>query len=267
MATRELGVAPEGRSKAQGRSGYYFWMSALLLALVLIGFAPTLYLRAFFPRTAEPNMPFYLYLHGAVLTGWFVWLTSQAWLVRSGRTVVHRRMGWIGVAIAAGAVMAGPTATFGVIGRLQAAGLDFDTDMSALPFLGVEGVTMLEFASPIVWGNLIGIAVFGALVTAAVLLRKRPEYHKRLIVIASMGIIAPALARISRWPVFGGEDSGLVPIVGLALLLSVAGHDWLRLRKIHPATIAGTVAVLAGVFGSNLVATTEFGQAFVRSLG
>ena len=52
-----------------------------------------------------------------------------------------------------------------------------------------------------------------------------------------------------------------------ALLLSVAAHDLIRKRRVHAATIAGTTAVLAGVFASNAVAATGFGQAFVRSLG
>ena len=234
---------------------------------MLIGFAPTLYLRAFFPQTAEPNMPFYLYLHGGVLTAWFVWLASQTSLVRSGRTALHRRMGWIGVAIAAGVCIAGPMATFGVVERILAFGLTLDEDISALPVVGVEGITVLEFAAPIVWGNLMSIAVFAGLVAAAVLLRKRPEYHKRLMLVASIGLIAPALARISRWPVFGGEDSLLVPVVGIGLLLSVTGYDLLKRRKPHPATVAATMLVLAAALASNAVAATGFGQDFVRSLG
>ncbi len=266
MATQSIDRGPERRSRPRVRASYYFWVSILLLALVSIGFAPTLYLRAFFPQ-AEPAMPLYLYLHGAVLTAWYVWLASQTWLVRSGSTALHRRLGWMGAAIAAGVCVAGPMATVGVIDRLKAQGVGFDTDMSVLPFLGVEGVTMMEFAGPIVWGNLMSVAVFAVLVAAAVALRRRAEYHKRLMLVASIGLIPPALARISRWPVFGGEDSLLLPLAGLALLLSVAGYDLVKRRRLHPATMAGTMLVLAAALGSNIVAATDFGQAFVRSLG
>src|SRR5262245_59190794 len=114
------------------RSSFFFWISALLLSFVLIGFAPTLYLRAFFPVAP---MPGYLYAHGAILTAWFAWLLLQTSLVRGGNTATHRRMGVIGACIAAAAVVAGPLATVGVVDTIRAAGLDWDTDMSALPFL------------------------------------------------------------------------------------------------------------------------------------
>lgn len=252
--------------RSAARSGYFFWTSVLLLAFVLIGFAPTLYLRSFF-STAEPNMPLYLYLHGAVLTAWFAWLVSQTWLVRAGRTSTHRRLGWAGAALAVGICLVGPMATLGVVGRIRAAGLDFDTDMSALPFLGVEGVTMLKFAAPLVWGNLVSIVVFAGLVGAAVAMRGRAEHHKRLMIIASISLVVPALARISRWPVFGGEDGPFLPLAGLGLLLSVTVFDLLTRKKPHRATVIGTLAVVAGIVVSNMVSTTPWGQAFVRSLG
>ena len=52
--------------------------------------------REFFP--VEP-IPGYLYVHGAVLTSWFVWLVLQTSLVRGGNTALHRRMGVIGAII------------------------------------------------------------------------------------------------------------------------------------------------------------------------
>ena len=51
MSTRESAISPANATEAarvRARSNFFFGMSALLLALVLIGFAPTLYLRAFF---------------------------------------------------------------------------------------------------------------------------------------------------------------------------------------------------------------------------
>jgi hypothetical protein len=265
MATQTVDSTPGHRAKASVRGSYFFWTSVILLALVLVGFAPTLYLRALFPQ-AEPNMPLYLYLHGAVLTGWYAWFLVQTWLVRAGRSSIHRQTGWIGAALALGICIVGPMATFGVIPRIRAQGVDFDTDMSALPFVGVEGVTMLEFASPVIWGNLISVAVFAGIVGIAILLRKRAAHHKRLMLLASISLLPPALARISRWPVFGGEDSLLLPVVALALLFSVTVYDLIERKKPHIATVTATLAILAGAVGSNAIAASEFGQQFVRSL-
>jgi hypothetical protein len=81
----------------------------------MIGFAPTLYLR---PLFAVPPIPGYLYVHGSVLTAWFVWLVVQTTMVRTGRTALHRRFGVIGAVIAAAVVVAGPMATMGFVATL-----------------------------------------------------------------------------------------------------------------------------------------------------
>jgi hypothetical protein len=246
------------------RSGFFFWMSALLLAFVLIGFAPTLYLREFFPALPIPG---YLYAHGIIVTTWFVWLVLQTSLVRNGHTATHRRMGVIGAVIGAAVVVAGPMATVGVVARMRAMGLDWDTDISALPFLGVEGVPMLNFAAQVVWTNFVSIAVFAGLLAAALLLRRNPQAHKRLMLLGSIVTVAPALARISRWPIIGGEDSGFIPAMLLALLLSVVVHDLVTMRRLHRATWIGVAAIVLGTVAVQAIAGSEFGRAVVKMLG
>lgn len=86
MATEDK---PEINTHVQTRSKFFLVMSGVLLATVLIGFSPTLYLRAYF----EPReIPSYLYVHGTVLTAWFLLFLVQTSLVASIRTDVHRRL-------------------------------------------------------------------------------------------------------------------------------------------------------------------------------
>jgi hypothetical protein len=257
-------VPERDAARAATRTGFFFWMSALLLAFLLVGFAPTLYLREFFPVAPIPG---YLYVHGIVLTTWFVWLLLQTSLVRTGNTARHRRMGVIGAIIGAAVVVAGPMASFGVVTRLRDAGLDWDTDMSALPFLGVDGVPMVNFAAQVVWGNLFSIAVFAGMLIAAVLLRRNPQAHKRLMVLGSIAIVGPALARVSRWPIFGGEDSGFIPVVFFGLVIAVIAHDLVTTRRLHRATWIGAAVIVASSVAQQVVAGSELGRAFVRLLG
>jgi hypothetical protein len=245
------------------RTSYFFWMSALMLAFLLVGFAPTFYLRQFFP--VEP-IPGYLYLHGAVLTSWFVWLVLQTSLVRTGNTATHRRMGVIGAIIGALVVVAGPMASVGVVGRLRGV-LDWDADMSAIPEVGVQGVPMLNFAAQVVWGNFASIAVFAGMLAAAVLLRRNAQAHKRLMLLGSIGIVGPALARISRWPILGGEGGPFIPVMLLGLILSVVVHDLVTTRRVHRATLFGVGAIALGEIAHQVIARSEFGHAVIRMLG
>lgn len=236
----------------------------LLLSFLLLGFAPTLYLRAF---TEPQPIPAYLHVHGVVLTSWYVWLLVQTSMVRTGRVAQHRRLGVIGAVIGTAVVIAGPMATLGVVGRLRAAGFDWDTDMSAAGELGVQGVPMLNFVSQVVWGNFVSIVVFAGLLAAAILLRRTPQAHKRLIVLASIAIVGPALARISRWPVLGGEDGPFIPLMLLGLPLAVIVHDLVTARRVHKATWIGCGVIVLATIAQQMIAGSEFGLNVVRTLG
>jgi hypothetical protein len=214
--------------RASERNGFFFWATVFLLAFLVIGFAPSLYLRAFFEA---PPIPAYLHVHGAILTSWFVWLVVQTSMVRAGRTATHRRLGVIGAVSATAVVFAGPMATVGAVGRLRSAGIDWDTDMGALSFLGVEGVPMIQFAAQVVWGNFISIVVFAGLVATALVLRRQPEAHKRL------------------------------------MLLALIAHDLVRLQRLHKATVFGVGAIVVGTVAQQLIANSELGESVVRMLG
>lgn len=247
------------------RTGFFFWMSTLLLAVLVIGFSPTLYLREFFP--VEP-IPGYLYAHGVILTAWYVWLVLQTSLVRNGRTATHRRMGAIGAVIGTAVIFAGPIATIGAIGRIHVAFPDWNTDMAAVePGLGVQGVTIVRFMAQVAWGNFVSIAVFAGMLAAAVVLRRNPPAHKRLMLLGSIAIVGPAVARISRWPIFGGESGPFIPTVLISLVIAVVVHDLVTMRKLHRATLIGVGVIVAGAIAQQLIADSEFGRAVVKLFG
>jgi len=67
-------AAADDSVQARSRDRFFFFMSGLLLLILLVGFSRTLYLRLFFE---VPPVPFYLHVHGATVTAWFV--TWIAW--------------------------------------------------------------------------------------------------------------------------------------------------------------------------------------------
>jgi hypothetical protein len=262
MASQTASIVGKGGTMTAPRErqgdGFFFWVSAALLAILVLGFTPTLYLRPAFD--VEP-IPGYLYVHGIVLTAWFVWLMVQTSMVRIGRTATHRRLGVIGACIGAACVVAGPLATFGVASRVNALGVGWDADMSAaVPALGVEGVSVIEFVSVIFWGNLVAILVFAALLTTAVLERRNPDAHKRYMILASILLIGPAIARISRIPVLGGEDGPFPPLAQLTLITVVIAHDVMTRRRLHRATLISIGAIMLSFVVVSLLARSQFGM-------
>jgi hypothetical protein len=252
--------------RARRVSRYFLGMSLLLLAIVLIGFAPTFFLR---PLFQVPAIPWYVYVHGSVMTAWFVLLVAQTGLVAAGRTDLHRRLGVWGAALAVAVV------TVSLLLSLR------------LPVLVGPGIPASTGGPPItypgsmqlMWGNLGVILIFSGMVTTAVLMRRRPEVHKRLLLLASINMIGPAAARvlaiIARQS--GASASApeaffqiLVPVVLVVLALgpplSLVAYDLLTRRRPHPATLWGILAIIVGVVFGNVMPATAAGPALWKAL-
>ncbi len=251
-------------SQRRRRNPFFFAYCAVLLAIVLIGFAPSLYLRFAFDQ--PPLLP-YLYLHGAFITGWFVWLVAQAWLINCNKPVLHRQLGYVGAAYGLLVVIGGLMAGLGVVSHDLSQGITFDTTIEAAdPDLG-SGITYLAFISHEVWISIADLLTFATLLGGAVIFRSRFDIHKRLVLLAALVIVNPALGRLSRLAFFGGEGGPFVDIALLLLLAAILLNDWLSLKKIHKATFSALVVYALLHVAATSVANTDFGERFTRSLG
>src|SRR5215510_1481756 len=159
-------VAAQARPRTVSRDPFFAAMSAVILAIVLSGFAPTLYLRPVFKPVPIPG---YLYLHGIVLTSWFAWFFMQTLLIQSRRTALHRRLGVAGAVLAFAVPFAGLLATSGAVGRVVAEGIDLNGDASAFG-IGVSG-PVVNFLAGVIWNNLSSALTFAVLGWAGILLR------------------------------------------------------------------------------------------------
>jgi len=262
MSDSALGDAMKGGSIAAGarqapdarrrRGKFYVGMSGTLLLIVLIGFAPTLYLRAFFD---VPEIPSSVLIHGIVLTAWFAGLFIQTALVAGHRLDVHRRLGWA-LAVVGVAVLA----------------VNFEITQSFVPLRRASGVdidAVLATFSSIVWSDYAAILTFGVFLSAAIALRRRPDLHKRCMLLGSISMMQPPFTRIFRWPLFEGVNAqawGLGAI--FLLLLALAISDIVARRRVHPLTLwGGAFLIAARVVGVFVIASSEAGRSYVRGIG
>ena len=153
------------------RSKFFLYLSFALLVIVLVGFSPTFFLRAYFD---VPAIPLYVYAHGVALTAWFTWFCVQTTAVNRGRVDLHRRLGTIGISIGILVLVSGAVAALGLAPRLLEKYGNIDAD-----FPRIVGV---------VWGNIGMLVAFTGFVVAAVFNRQRAEIHKRLMLLASISI-------------------------------------------------------------------------------
>jgi hypothetical protein len=238
-------------------------MAGIQLAIVLSGFAPTLYMRSYF---AAPELPAYLFVHGLVLTAWFILLLLQARLANTRRHGWHWFIGWIGAAVAVGVVA---TSALAAAGTLQHPRVQFPIEPPR-----PSGAELLEQKSASFFNTAALLLIFAVLVTAAFALRNKPTHHKRLISIAS-AVIASAAA--FRWP-FLLAGLGVSPEVSLAiggragivvstlLITAVAIHDKLTLRHVSRATWWGAGVAISIYLLVLPLSATRMGLAWVARI-
>jgi hypothetical protein len=227
-----LRTSPFGthRSRRAADHRYFAWAGAAAFAVVLVGFARSFYLKFLF---GTPALPWLLHLHGALMTSWFVLFFAQTYLVASHRVGVHRRLGVFGATVAALIPVVGVTVALRFAAR--DAHLAHDEGPPPLMVMGFLFAALL---------------VFSTLVGAALLLRRRRDYHSRLMLLSCLSMIGPGLARLSfqELPAIAflksGGPGGLFGLDSLILYACVAWDTW-RYRRLHPAFLAGGLLIVA----------------------
>ena len=214
-------------------------MAALILLTVSVGFSRSYYLRGVVGPPAFPLGPLtpVIQLHGLLFTGWILFLIAQTSLVSAGRRDLHLKLGivatvWVPLMI--------------VVGMLTA-------------LRGVVRGTAPPFLEPRRWlaVQTFDLLLFATLVVAGLRARRDPQTHKRLMLLATIALLPPALG---RWPlppfilrlgapgIFGLADLALVPLVA---------WDLTTRGRIHRATLWGGLAIVVSLPLRLAVARTE----------
>ena len=114
----------------------------------------------------------------------------------------------------------------------------------------------VSFAIP-----LIGIVAFSIVIYAAWCARRRPDAHKRLILIATMGITGAAFGRFP-WARIGlPPAAGAMTGVGVCLLILLA-FELITLRRIHRSTMWAAPLVFASIAFAVPIGMTHFWHTF-----
>jgi uncharacterized membrane protein len=195
------------------RSRYFLGAACLALAVVLIGFWKTFILPSFQGTFTAPPV---IYVHGAFLFAWTLFLVFQSVLIRQRNLKLHRKIGWIGPALMVGVAVSTMATGVYVLKR------DF-------PDQGQ--IAMSAFLSTFTTTPLI----FVMLVTAGIIYRRRPEIHKRLMLLAMISIIWAAFGRFRHYfPPF--EQSMLVfqGILPTSMVFVVMLWEKITSGRIHP---------------------------------
>lgn len=230
-----MATAPGQISAAENR--YFRRAAAILTGIAVLGFA-VFNLAGLTDITAMPTAT---HVHAAVMTGWIAVFIVQVMLATGGNIALHRRLGWVGAALALATVLTG----FATVYATFAAG--------RVPPIFPPGYFFILGLA-----NIIG---FGMFVGAAIALRRRTDWHKRLMLGSMLMIYEPVLGRTLPFiviPALGGPEAAFPAIlanreafelfrfaVHIAIALALLLIDRRTSGRLHPASILLVVAVAA----------------------
>jgi len=199
---------------------FYFCMSLLVFIVVVYGFSHTADRNLIHPAVARPLV---LYVHALIFSGWVIFFILQSGFVIMGNVRLHRRIGWFGAVLGVAIPVLGISTAI-TMARFR---------ITYLHAVHVESDLIVQFFDMI---------TFTVLFTLAIYWRKRPEFHRRLILIASCGLTSAA---------FGRFPSQIMPStffyagVDFLVLLGVT-CDLIVKRFIHQVYVYSLPALILG---------------------
>ncbi len=215
---------------------FFFAVAVLFPIAVLIGFAPTFYLKPLFNTPPIPRI--IIYVHAFLMTAWIALFITQVYLISAKKILVHRKLGFLGAALGVGIIAAG---LFTAIAATKYGSATAPAGINPLEFMMVPFADMLVFA-----------VLFGA----AIYYRKVAATHKRLILLTVINFLPPALA---RYPGGVMDKFGPLWFFGIPTLLTLfvlIGDTW-KHRKLNKIFLFASIFLIASWWLRLPLSTTD----------
>lgn len=217
---------------------FYVGVSAFVVVFTFVAFT-----RSYWAPMASGSLGMHaaFHAHATLFFAWTLFFLTQTILAARGRVLLHRELGMLGVALAGAMVFSGVLA---VIVNLS---LLMNTPRERV----VMGASIL---------GLTAMILFTAYMTAAVANIRRPEWHKRLMVLATFSILQAVVARyVLLIPDLIQPHRALISAtITDLLLLAVIFADTRINGRVHPVYLAGGAFLLFVQIARSPVTHTPF---------
>lgn len=213
-------IAGRGPLSSVSDEGFFLRGAIAMVLVIFAGFS----LQLAMGRSSFSS-PWLVHAHAIVFMGWVMLYLLQNIFVATGRMALHRRLGWIATGWIVAMLVLGCAVTVAMVRRGQ------------VPFF----FRPLEF---LVFDPL-SLFTFAGLTAAAIALRRRTAWHRRLHFCGMSMLLAPGFGRLLPMPLLApwaweatAAATLLFPLIGMAA-------DKRRTGRVHPAWRWGAGTMLA----------------------
>lgn len=187
------------------------------------------------------SSPLPVHLHAILFMGWIAIYLAQNILVARGKLHLHRRFGWVAAAWLVPMLIMGIYVTVAMVRRGQA------------PFF-FQPLHFLIF-------DPIALATFLGLTIAAIVNRRRTDWHKRLHFCGTSMLLGPAFGRMLPLPLLAPWAYEATFVALMLFPLAGAVADKRRSGRVHAAWKWGMTTMIASLLITNAIAYSPLGQA------
>lgn len=229
-------IAGQPLAPRVGDERFFLRAAVIMTAIIVAGFSFQLAMgRSTFAS------PVRVHVHAVLFMGWVGIYLLQNIFVATGRIGLHRKLGWVAAVWMVAMVVSGFVVT---VAMVRAGTVPFF--FQPLHFLVFDPVALLTF---------------GGLTAAAVLLRRRTEWHRRLHFCGMTILLAPAFGRLLPLPLI--QPWSWEATFAVTLLFPLAGMwaDTRRSGRVHPAWKWGVAAMLGSFALTQAVTYSPVGTA------
>jgi hypothetical protein len=200
---------------------FFVRFSIVMAAIIIFGFAQF----AVRGMVDLPAVPRWVHLHGLLMLGWLGLLVTQNLLIQQGKIATHRTIGRLGGGLALMICLTGLYTGYMAV-QLER----FPPFFTNSYFLALTFTEMLAFAIMVVW---------------AIMLRRQTQWHRRIMIGATIIALEPAFGRLLPMPLLGDWGEWIILICQLVFVVVLARHDRKIIGHIHPATLASGAIITA----------------------
>jgi hypothetical protein len=231
-----------GLPGSRGRDDGFFLGGAIAMTAVIVaGFS--LQLAA---GRSSFAAPWYVHAHAVVFMGWVGIFLAQNVLAASGRIALHRRLGWIAAAWVVLMIVLGCVVTV-AMARRGATPFFF----RPLQFLVFDPMTLFTFAG-LTW--------------AAVRLRRRTDWHRRLHFCGMALMLGPGFGRLLPMPLLAPWAWEATMVACLAFPAAGMLADLRRDGRVHPAWVWGVGVLIGSTLAIEAITYSPVGQALYAAV-
>jgi len=212
--------------KAINRTNLTFFTAVALIgiAAILIGFLKTFIIPIL---SGTKTWPFAIYLHASFVFGWVLLFLIQSLLIQNKKYKTHIFIVRWAAFIAVGAA----------VSIIPAALYQCERELK-------EGLGQTAISAIV--GSLASATMFLALVTFAIVYRKKSQIHKRLMLLATILLIWPAWFRWRHYfPSVERPDIWFAVVLADSLIIVAFIWDWIKNKRIHLTLLFGGLFIIA----------------------